>query len=55
MDQDVLARPHQIEPLTMNVLQVWIASGSHASSDSACHGSSSRKRRMWRGPTWNIR
>jgi len=32
IDQNVLAWLHQIEPLTINVLQVGIASGSHAAS-----------------------
>jgi len=32
VDQDVLARLHQIEPLTMNILQVGISSGSHTAA-----------------------
>merc|ERR1719163_1291612 len=47
VNQNMLARLHQIEPLTMNVLQVGIASGSHASTW--------RKRRVWRRPTRRIR
>merc|ERR1719277_2051418 len=34
VDQNMHTRLHQIEPLTMNVLQVGIASGSHASAGS---------------------
>merc|ERR1719333_1577408 len=40
VQQNMRARLHQIEPLTMNVHQMGIASGSHASTW--------RKRRVWR-------
>merc|ERR1719424_267406 len=51
MDQNVLAGIQQIEPLTMNVLQVGIAGGSHTAG-SCTHR---WKRRVWRRPTWRIR
>merc|ERR1719463_91276 len=36
VDQDMLARLHQVEPLTMNVLQVGIADGRRAPSARTC-------------------
>eukprot|EP00959_Pyramimonas_sp_CCMP1952_P385782 8085258-Pyramimonas_sp.AAC.1 len=52
--QNVNARLHQIEPLAMNVLEVGVASGSHASSGPG-RGSRGGKRRLRRRPTLGIR